>query len=77
MTYIHKGEQFWNDDHTEGYEITEDVEPNTPVMSRQFKALGNASEAKQYHKMPQWLEEIILRSGGVEAYRKRNNITKT
>lgn len=72
-TYIKKGTQFWNDDHTEGYEITEDLERYTAVMASQFKALGSAEEVKPNHQIPRWLAYIILRPGGVDEYMKRHS----
>lgn len=75
-SYIKKGDQFWNDDHTEGYEIIEDIMPMTPVLTSQFKALGNAPEPEPHHPMRKWIEDIICVPGGVDAYKERNNITK-
>lgn len=78
MTYITKGEQFWNEDHTEGYEITQDIEAHDPVPASQFMALGAAMKPENGLEMPKWLQGILQSPGGVEAYRSKakehNNI---
>lgn len=71
MTYITKGEQFWNEDHTEGYEATENIIPHTPVVTICFKALGAAEEPKVNHPMSEWFASIVFTHGGVEAYRSK------
>jgi len=76
--YISKGEQFWNEDHTEGYEALEEIIPGTIPCSNQFKALGAAPEPKGGHPVVEWFEQIGFKRGGVEAYRSKakehNNI---
>lgn len=50
-----KGKQFWNDERTEGYELTEDCMPSTPCRAEQFKALGKALPAVAGKPFPRWL----------------------
>ena len=69
--FIRKGEQVWNDDHTEGYEFTEDIEPMTPCMAHQFKPLGESKAVVAGELMPQWLYDIILVPGGYMRYKSR------
>lgn len=68
--YIKKGDQFWNEDRSEGYEIIEDIKPGTMVIARQFKALGSAPTPLANHPLPEWVLQI-LRPGGVKAYKDK------
>lgn len=68
MAYIKAGEEFWNDDHTEGYRVIKDIERFTPVMADQFEALGAAPKPVPEQRMRKWAEDIFAKPGGVEAY---------
>lgn len=67
-----KFERFWNEDHTEGYEATEEVHRLMPLLSSQMRPI------KAGEVIPYWLQGIVLKPGGVEAYRSKakehNNI---
>lgn len=76
MSRIQTGEQFWNEDKTEGYEFIGQYVPNAPVPASAFKELGDAPPLKPMHPAPMWLASIIFRVGGIDEYRQRNNITK-
>lgn len=68
--YIKKGDQFWNESRSEGYEILDDISPGTMVMSRQFKPLGSAPSPSINNPIPVWMLEI-LKPGGVKAYKDK------
>lgn len=78
MTYITKGEQFWNEDHTEGYEALEDIHPLMPLIHSQVQALGASEPVSPYSVVPYWFQAIVFEPGGVEDYRSKakehNNI---
>lgn len=69
--YARKGDQVWNENRTEGYEFTEDIEPCTPVFSRQLKALGDAKPPAAHQAMPEWLGKILVQ-GGYKEYTLRH-----
>lgn len=71
--YIKKGDQFWNDDRSEWYEMAMDILLGTMLKSEQFIALGSAPEPRPNYPLPKWMADIILVPGGVKAYKEKSN----
>lgn len=72
MTFIKAGEQFWNEDKTEGYELTRDVNQFEPLMAEMFKPLGASATPEPFTPLPEWAAKIFWTSGGVAEYRKNH-----
>lgn len=60
MTTLKQGTQIWNDDKTQGYEVTRDINPGEVISASDFMALGDAPKAVPHTVMPKWVFDVLI-----------------
>lgn len=54
LPMIKKGDQFWNNDKTQGYEFVCDYDGSCPLSSHHISPLGEARKPVIGDTIPQW-----------------------
>jgi len=53
------GDEVWNEDKTQGYRLTRDVQTGDIIDPTDFEAIGEAPVPRANEVMVQWLADII------------------